>query len=74
LEIDDLMPIPAAVTLTQEVVDYRVMRLGELGFSPQQAHDLCDARDSAGQLVDLHEIADALAGGCDTDTAYAIYA
>jgi hypothetical protein len=50
LEIDDLMPIPAAVTLTQEVVDYRVMRLGELGFSPQQAHDLCDARDSA--LVD----------------------
>jgi hypothetical protein len=52
----------------------RTQRLGELGFSPQQAHDLCDARDSAGQLVDLHEIADALAGGCDTDTAYAIYA
>jgi hypothetical protein len=59
--------------LTSTVLDYRVDRILEMGFTPGQAVRLAEVRDSKGNLVDLHELRRTLRGGCPLDTAFLIY-
>lgn len=59
--------------LTSTVLDYRIERLAELGFTAGQSERLAESRDSKGNLVDLHEMRRALAAGCTLETAFMIY-
>jgi hypothetical protein len=44
-----------------------------MGFEPAQARRLADARGSNGALVPLHDIRNALRGGCPHDLALRIW-
>jgi hypothetical protein len=59
--------------LTSTVLDYRVERILEMGFTPGQAERLAEVRDSKGNLVDLHALRRTLKNGCPLDTAFLIY-
>jgi hypothetical protein len=59
--------------LTSTVLDYRVERILEMGFTPGQAERLAEVRDSKGNLVDLHALRRTLKNGCALDTAFLIF-
>jgi hypothetical protein len=50
----------------------RVLRALELGFTQAQAVELAQARDSAGELVSMHQLGEMIGDGCPHDLAYKI--
>jgi hypothetical protein len=60
--------------LTDAVLQHRLERILELGFTIQQAGALAESRDSRGNLVDLHDLRRAVRGGCSIEIAFAIFA
>jgi hypothetical protein len=60
--------------LTPAVLSHRVNMILELGFEPDQAVLLAEARDSRGYLLDIHDLRRVVRAGCSLEQAFAIYA
>jgi YD repeat-containing protein len=58
--------------LGTEQLRERVLRALELGFTQAQAVELAQARDSAGNLVSMHNLGEMIGDGCPHDLAYQI--
>jgi hypothetical protein len=51
----------------------RVAWFEEIGFGTFEALELASARDSAGQLVTVHDVRKAIEGGCSVELAFQIF-